>query len=226
MPQGKEEFEKSAFSENLRGLSLGLTCTRDRANGSRYREMDLPSYKEVLRNVCSKLERVSEDEQKSQVDEQQSWDFQEILLIAMQTLLPPMRGRPFWDLDLVEKGKNSMIFLFNAFFMHTFVSDFVKILPQSVYLVIRRQKTSRCTGTVTIPLPARLGDYMRIWLQKYRPYIEEEFRPQTTAVFLNPKCMRPFTSKTFSRFCSAAFVRCTGMHINLQMMRHIFASGL
>lgn len=95
-PQGKEDFEKSQFSQKLRGLALGLTSTRDRAYGSRYLQMELPTYKEVLQKVCSAFEKVVDAEGENRPNEARAWEVQETLLLALQTLLPPMRGRPFW----------------------------------------------------------------------------------------------------------------------------------
>lgn len=64
-------------------------------------------------------------------------------------------------------------------------SDFIHVNPGEISLVIRRQKTSKSTGTVHATAPEPVRQLLMIWMKKYRVYIEKELGVESLSVFLN-----------------------------------------
>jgi hypothetical protein len=57
--------------------------------------------------------------------------------------------------------------LFHA--QHPFPSDSYNISPEKTELFIRRHKTHRTTGDVTLELPKDAEELFKLWVLKYRP---------------------------------------------------------
>jgi hypothetical protein len=70
--------------------------------------MEMPSFNAVLQKVEYAIEKFHATNGLWQVTELDVWEFQEITIIALQTMIPPLRGRPYWDLELLDNGSNSM----------------------------------------------------------------------------------------------------------------------
>ena len=107
----KRTFETSRWTENIRSLSSSLKHGRDNAYGSRYLTMDMPAYTSILQKVEHALSKLMtlEDFSNAPPNEIRAWEVQSAAVIALQTMLPPLRGRPYWDLDIADNGTNSML---------------------------------------------------------------------------------------------------------------------
>lgn len=110
MVKSRQEFESIPTQKNLQGLCTSLTDTRDLKYGSRYLRMDMPAYGDLLKNVKEACGNLIFESKRSRPNEPLAWNFQKTVAVAAQTLLPPMRGEPFWDLQLTDDYKNSMFF--------------------------------------------------------------------------------------------------------------------
>lgn len=59
--------------------------------------------KVILTSVLDECEKIRKNLQTVNTE-----DLQECILIAAQVLMPPIRGKPFYSLELVDTGANSM----------------------------------------------------------------------------------------------------------------------
>ena len=223
----KKSFEASRWCENLRALSCSLKHGWDNSYGTRYLTMEMPSYSAVLHKVEMAVSKFLAMEKNLTPTEALSWEAQSLVVVAAQTMLPPLRGRPYWDLELEDNALNSMlcqpIKLDATIYILT---DYVHFGQSKAKLIIRRQKTSKVTGLVEVDIPVDLTSMFLLWVQKYRTYVVQTFGISSKSMFLNPKSQKPFDTRTFSKYCKASFQNVTDFTLNLQMMRTIFASGV
>ena len=89
---------------NLRALAASLTSHAQDRLPKKETFSDLPEYIDVL-SCCHKFcEAIKADK-----DSANHFDVQRALIVGFQVYLPPLRGKPFWSLDLSQDGeKNSM----------------------------------------------------------------------------------------------------------------------
>ena len=102
-------YHDSDFYRNLQGLSTGLTNTWDKKNGSRYSQATLPAWSSVHETVVNAIEEVLDTEWINELrDSDFAWKVQALLVLGLQICMPPMRGKPFWDLQMTAVPATSM----------------------------------------------------------------------------------------------------------------------
>lgn len=87
---------------NLRALAVSLTSHAEDRLPKEETFSNLPEYIDVLscsHNFCEaiKADQVSAD----------PFEVQRALIVGFQVYLPPLRGKPFWSLDLSQDGENN-----------------------------------------------------------------------------------------------------------------------
>lgn len=99
-----EAFELFA---NIRTLSVGVMNRPGAKQSHRYWGKDFPQFQRVAGIVYDKcMEMVAQSWEEASAEERES--LQQCLVVALQVLLPPMRGKPFYTLSLVDDNKNSV----------------------------------------------------------------------------------------------------------------------
>lgn len=71
--------------------------------------MEMPSYTDVLGKVEMAVSKFLAMEAMLTPNEILAWEVQSLIVVAAQTMMPPLRGRPYWDLEIENKGSNSML---------------------------------------------------------------------------------------------------------------------
>lgn len=201
----------------MASLALGLQDSADKKFGSKYDERELPSYRNILEIVLSKLTAFLHP---SKVPKSTNlWDVQALLLVVLQVLLPPIRGKPFWDLHLTKAHGESMLFAIMPSF-DWISSDWIRMDENELKLVISNHKTSKFTGTTQYNVDGDLKTIFLYWING-----RTMMRTSNDFVFIQPASRTAFNSSSFSRY----FTRCSqdvlGIALNLQQMRRIFATG-
>lgn len=116
-------YDSCQFSNDLKSLASSLTSTFERKHCSRYDFIDLPSYKEVGLPALKACEALLKNDSQVEPSEELGWKVQGVLVVCLQTLVAPMRGKPFWDNVLSESKLSSMTLhphLFHSFVPHRF----------------------------------------------------------------------------------------------------------
>lgn len=89
---------------NLRALAASLTSNAQDRMPRESTFSSLPEYIDVLSAAHSFCQRV-----KSSPNPQDPFEVQCALIVGLQVYMPPLRGKPFWSLDLADNHqKNSM----------------------------------------------------------------------------------------------------------------------
>lgn len=92
--------------------------------------------------------------------------------------------------------------------------------------IIRDQKTSRASGNYLCPVPDLLCKLLVLWSKGVRDEIGLELPTQHDHIFLNLNTGKPFDQQGFSKYSSKAFRNITGVAVNLQTIRRVFADGV
>jgi hypothetical protein len=93
------------FLSRLGDLATGIVSTWDRKYGVRYTMKELPAYLEVLEKVRKLVLEVVEEEPFAGIHSPQKFSskVQAVLVLGLQCCIPPIRGRPFWDLKMRQE---------------------------------------------------------------------------------------------------------------------------
>ena len=102
------KYEESEFCKLLKALSSSLVCNFDAKHGSRYCQVALPSFAEVVVPVHKACTQLVERSKKESPTQELAWDAQAVLLIGLQTLIAPIRGKPFWSQVVHKSSHTSM----------------------------------------------------------------------------------------------------------------------
>jgi hypothetical protein len=127
--------------------------------------------------------------------------FQEAIMVSLYILIPPCRN-DLMDLKycLHDKDKD------NYFFKNEDGEGFI---------ILNHYKTFKTYGTCTINLPLRLTNLISDFIDK--------FIPAAPFLFYNRHC-KPYKDSTFSSHITDIFLNQTEKHINIQMLRKIYAT--
>lgn len=93
---------EDALILEMRSLASGVMTRPGAKQSWKYWGADLPSYGELVQKVKACVECLPES------FEDQEDMLQQTVLVAMQVLSPPIRGKPFYTMELCDKGDNSM----------------------------------------------------------------------------------------------------------------------
>lgn len=104
-----ENYDNSELSRNIKGLAASLMDDCDSRHAVRYDHMGFPSYKEVLKIILVECQVLTANKCQAASLSGNRWRVQKALVLALQVLVPPLRGRPYWDLLVVDNGEQSMI---------------------------------------------------------------------------------------------------------------------
>lgn len=152
---------------------------------------------------------------------------QKTILVGLQLLIPPMRGKPFWALHLTDDGKNSMEDDLNGKSRFHFIALDCLVNEGSQYsLLIREQKTAKQMGAYRCPLKPPLGPLIGHWAGKVRGQALHETGAEHDLVFLRCGSGCAFTQQSFSKYITAAFKEIVGAALNLQTVRRLFTEGM
>ena len=95
-------WKKHESVRNLRALATSLTSHVEDRLPKDETFMNLPAYIEVLSSAHKFCEAV-----KRAGGTADSFDVQRALIVGFQVYLPPLRGKPFWSLDLKQDSRNN-----------------------------------------------------------------------------------------------------------------------
>lgn len=96
------------FNKNMRFLASALKLNYDDRSSKKYSQRALPPYQELLSKLIPMFQKAIQTAPFIGDDLKGIWEFQSVAVVATQILLPPMRGKPFWDLyidDIPQKSK-------------------------------------------------------------------------------------------------------------------------
>lgn len=90
-------------------LCRGLLIDFDARSSKKYRGATLPNYHAIAESAKRELlSAVYLIEHSQAVSSQKCWKLQQALLVALQILLPPLRGETYWDLTMTPTKTSSM----------------------------------------------------------------------------------------------------------------------
>lgn len=203
-----------------------LVETSEERHRVRYTEMELPAYAEVLGRVIRLYDFLCENGMQVASKKESCWIVQKALVLGLQTLVPPLRGRPYWDLKVFDDEKSSMSYHCPCFFIFMTQTDCLIKSNDGYTLVVRQHKTSKSSGFLKIPLMKPISGLLSIWLDEHRPKIIEKLQKEHDFVFISPASGMPFGCSTFSRYFTHQAQECLGLSLNLQKARRIFIRGM
>lgn len=116
--------------------------------------------------------------------------------------------------------------LWCTYFATQTCADFLSIHDDRMRFIIRDQKTSRASGNYLCPVPDLLCKLLVLWSKGVRDEIGLELPTQHDHIFLNLNTGKPFDQQGFSKYSSKAFRNITGVAVNLQTIRRVFADGV
>ena len=96
---------------DLRTMRIGVLRRPGAKQPLRYWGKTFPELGKLVTVVHKKCTAALLDISRNQIDLndlQVLEKLQQLIIVACQVLIPPMRGKPFWSLSLVDNGKNSM----------------------------------------------------------------------------------------------------------------------
>lgn len=195
----------------------------------RYWGRELPQLRDILQMVHSKCLQAQCTLAEGTILPEEQDHLQQCIVVGLQVLMPPMRGKPFYTLADQDEGANSMPLTLKSSMLPHFrphISDFLRIADNSMTLVIRDQKTSRATGNYQCPVPELLRNLLLIWVTKVRVELIKDAGIQHNRVFFNLNTLKPFDQQGFSKYTTKAFKDITGLQVNLQLIRRIFTNGV
>lgn len=99
------------FIENLRNLSVAIMNRPGAAQSKRYWGKDLPEFKDIAKAVHAKCLECLERVAVGSVPPEDRDHFQQCIIVGLQVLMPPMRGKPFYTLQDKDAETNSMLYL-------------------------------------------------------------------------------------------------------------------
>ena len=134
--------------------------------------------------------------------EENSIDIMSKLLLAMYTLIPPVRA-DYYSTHIIKDGEVPE------------TDNYIVLKNNSAELVIRKYKTSRKHGEIRHPiLPNELYTIILESLTQYpRKYLFE-------------KNNKPFTPNGFCKWTASILEKMFGVELTLTMLRHIYISSL
>ena len=134
--------------------------------------------------------------------EENSIDIMSKLLLAMYTLIPPVRA-DYYSTHIIKDGEVPE------------TDNYIVLKNNSAELVIRKYKTSRKHGEILHPiLPNELYTIILESLTQYpRKYLFE-------------KNNKPFTPNGFCKWTASILEKMFGVELTLTMLRHIYISSL
>ena len=134
--------------------------------------------------------------------EENSIDIMSKLLLAMYTLIPPVRA-DYYATHIIKDGEVPE------------TDNYIVLKNNSAELVIRKYKTSRKHGEIRHPiLPNELYTIILESLTQYpRKYLFE-------------KNNKPFTPNGFCKWTASILEKMFGVELTLTMLRHIYISSL
>ena len=108
-PATGEPLEAALVTKSAGQLCKDLLSEADSRRSKRYKAMKLPEYSPLLKKVESVLQEscqeLSSNDPPLPVN---AWRLQQALLIGLQVLMPPLRGKTYWDLRTSETETGSM----------------------------------------------------------------------------------------------------------------------
>jgi hypothetical protein len=129
-------------------------------------------------------------------------DIMNKLLLAMYTLIPPVRA-DYYATHIIKEGETPQ------------TDNYIILKKDSAELIITKYKTSRKHGEIRHPvLPNELYTIIIQSLEKYpRKYLFENKS-------------KPYTPNGFCKWSSATLEKLFGVELTLTMIRHIYISSL
>lgn len=204
---------------------MGLSRRKDDRRSSKWLGVAFPEHGQLIEKVTFKMqESLSKLEPRvEKLKKADIFEMQASLVVALQVLIAPIRGKPFWSLKMVDNGECSMFLA--AYTVHNVnPADFHVIQGKDVFLHIRQQKTAKSFGTTRVPLPPYLSTAYKAWVEQFRPQLANLYGANHEYVFMKQRAMLPFDSRAFSGYVKHQFSNIVGQPITLQMMRRLFAS--
>jgi len=101
-------YDDCSFSIELKSIASSLTSTFEKKYSSRYDFIELPSYREIAVPVQRACDEILRNDSSFDASEERAFEIQGVLVICLQVLVAPMRGKPFWDNVLSVSKLSSM----------------------------------------------------------------------------------------------------------------------
>lgn len=96
------------FQRDIRQMAQSLLVHKADRLSKKYEEKNLPAYDAVFDALEDFRSRTLAAYNKGTLLGRSLWDIQDLLVIACQVLLPPLRGKPFWSLQVGRQANGSM----------------------------------------------------------------------------------------------------------------------
>lgn len=105
---GEDSGAKVQLTAALRSMALGILCRAGAKQSKKYWGKDHPRLEDLVRKVngetCKMVDRLGA----GPLSFAEKHRLQQVIIVSSQYLMPPMRGKPFWCLELADTGVNSM----------------------------------------------------------------------------------------------------------------------
>lgn len=96
---------------NLRFMAMGIMKRPGARQSRRYWGKIFPSLIELMVPVNEKCLQLLSQVSNRTLGWAEADEMQQCIIVACQVLMPPIRGKPFYDLSLRDEGDNSMVVL-------------------------------------------------------------------------------------------------------------------
>lgn len=106
--------EQKTYHDNLRNLSVGVMSRPGARQSQRYWGKDLPDLKNLVQTVHMKCKETLQKFSDGRIAIDERDHLQQCIIVGLQVLIPPMRGKPFYTLESKDSGTNSMAFPFDV----------------------------------------------------------------------------------------------------------------
>jgi hypothetical protein len=100
--------EEVALIESLRLISVGVMTRPGARQSARYWGKDFPDFKSIVLKVHGECTKFLGEFVPGTVAVESGQFLQQLLVVAFQVLMPPMRGKPFYTLCVDDVQNNSM----------------------------------------------------------------------------------------------------------------------
>ena len=104
----KDAHASSPIVENLRAMAAGVMTRQGAKQSSRYWGKDLPSLDLIVKQTDRECRKLLDIARRGELTPEQEERFQQCMAVAVQVLVPPIRGKPYYTLETVDTGNNSV----------------------------------------------------------------------------------------------------------------------